>query len=130
MAIKGSAYHIRALEHQFHYSQAVKSNGRLYISGTVSWDMESNPLHAGDMRGQVSAAYQELEKTLLENGADFSNVVKETVYTTNIEALAEANDIRMKFYEGVDPPAATWVEVRRLLHPDFLVEIELIVELA
>lgn len=130
MATKGSAYHLRPLEHQFRYSQAVRSQNRLYISGTVSWDMEGNPLHAGDMRNQVRTAYLELEKTLHENGASFSNVVKETVYTTNIEALAEANDIRMTFYEGVDPPAATWVEVRRLLHPDFLVEIELIAELA
>lgn len=121
-------YNVRPLEQQFRYAQAVRSDNKLYVSGTVSWDMDGNPLHPGDMRGQVRVVYDDLAKTLRDNGTSFAKVVKETIYTTNIEDLAEANDIRSPYYPENSPPASTWVEIRRLVHPDFLLEVELIAE--
>jgi enamine deaminase RidA (YjgF/YER057c/UK114 family) len=98
------------------YAQAVKVGNTLYISGTVA---------PGTMPEQLSRIYARLDQTLKHYGASFSNVVKETLHTTDIEEVKKHAAIRRQFY-GNDWPAATWVEIKRLYEPGALVEIELI----
>ena len=123
-------FHLRDLEKSFPYAQAVKVGKTLYISGSVSWDQDGQVLAAGDMKAQMRNAYEDIRKTLDAHGATFENIVKENLYTKDIDAAAEAADVRREFYEGFAPPAATWVEVSRLVHQELLIEVDVIAELS
>jgi 2-iminobutanoate/2-iminopropanoate deaminase len=101
------------------YAQAVLSNGVLYISGTVG---------AGDMASAVKQVYAGLERTLKHYGLSFQNVVKENLYTTDIEAVKANNAVRKEYYKG-DFPAATWVQISRLYMPNATLEVALIAHL-
>ena len=107
-----------AVETSVGFCQAVRTGNTLYVSGTVG---------AGEMPDATKQAYEKLRKTLEANGLTFANVVKENVYTTDIEAFKKTGDIRKGYY-GANLPAATWVQVNRLFLPQFVVEIELIAE--
>jgi enamine deaminase RidA (YjgF/YER057c/UK114 family) len=72
--------------------------------------------------------YQALEKSLKAFGATFQNVVKENLYTTDLEAMKKYNDARKVFYKR-DFPAATWVQITRLFMHDARLEVELIAHL-
>ena len=125
-------YHKRPnLEKGIYYAQAVKAGNMLYISGAVSWDAEGNIIGAGDMKAQVQQVYTDLRETLEANGASFRNVIKETVFTTDMDALVANNDVRIRFYEeaGSAPPAATWIGCARLAFPELMIEIECIAQL-
>lgn len=119
------AYNRRELEKRVGYSQAVSAGDYLFISGCVSWDMKGQPMHAGDFASQLDAVYADIDATLKANGMDASNVVKETVFTTDMDALVTANPRRVAYYRNVTPPASTWVEIKRLVHPDLLLEVEI-----
>ena len=101
------------------YAQAVLADNVLYISGTVSRDI--------DPEG-VKRVYETLGKTLEHYGLGFQHVVKENLYTTDIEAMKANNHVRKAFYKG-DFPAATWVQISRLYMADAKLEIELIAHL-
>lgn len=101
------------------YAQAVKVDNVIYISGTVGRDV--NP-------EGIKRVYEGLERTLKYYGATFQNVVKENLYTTDIEAMKQYNTVRKAFYKG-DFPAATWVQISRLYMADAKLEIELIAHL-
>ena len=119
------AYNRRALEKRVGYSQAVLAGDYLFISGCVSWDLEGNPLHAGDFSSQLVTVYADIDATLKAHGMAASNVVKETVYTCDMDALVAANPQRLKYYERMTPPASTWIGITRLVHPDLLLEVEI-----
>lgn len=121
-------YHKRELEKGFYYAQAVKAGNTLYVSGCVSWDANGNIIGAGDMKAQVAAVYTDLKETLAANGATFKQVIKETVFTTDMEALEANNDVRIKFYKDADsaPPSSTWIGCTCLAAPELMLEIECI----
>jgi 2-iminobutanoate/2-iminopropanoate deaminase len=106
----------REMEDAIGYAQAVKVGNTLYISGTASW---------GPMKEALKNAYDNIEKTLKAYNADFSNVVKENLYSTQLDSAIKYKDVRLSYY-GNDFPSATWVEVKRLYVPDLVVEIEVI----
>ncbi len=101
------------------YAQVVKVDNVLYVSGTVS--LEITP--AG-----ITQLYKGIERSLQQYGATFRNVVKENLYTTDIEAMKKHNEARKVFYKG-DFPAATWVQVSRLYMPEAKLEVEVIAHL-
>jgi len=101
------------------YAQAVKVDNVLYISGTVSREITPEG---------IRRVYSTLEKTLQYFGASFQNVVKENLYTTDIEAMKLYNAARKEFYKG-DFPAATWVQISRLFMADAKLEVELVAHL-
>jgi 2-iminobutanoate/2-iminopropanoate deaminase len=98
------------------YAQAVKVGKTIYISGTVG---------GGEAASALTNVYNGLQKTLAFYGATFQNVVKENLYTTNIEEIKKHNDVRKKYYNS-DFPAATWVQIQRLYMETALVEVELV----
>jgi enamine deaminase RidA (YjgF/YER057c/UK114 family) len=98
------------------YAQAVKVGNVLYISGTVAREVNEEG---------VKRVYTALERTLKQYGLSFSHVVKENLYTTDIEAMKQFNYVRRQFYTG-DFPAATWVQIVRLFMADAKLEVELI----
>jgi 2-iminobutanoate/2-iminopropanoate deaminase len=101
------------------YAGVVKVGNILYLSGITS---------AGDFATQVKNIYSRIENNLKKYGATFQNVVKENLYTLNIDSMKFYNYIRKPFYGG-DFPAATWVQISRLYVPDRMLEVEVIAHL-
>lgn len=101
------------------YVQVVKIDNVLYISGAVARDVTPEG---------ITRVYQALDRSLKSFGATFQNVVKENLYTTDMEAMKKYNDARKVFYNG-DYPAATWMGVSRLFMADAKLEVELIAHL-
>jgi 2-iminobutanoate/2-iminopropanoate deaminase len=101
------------------YVQVVKVENVLYISGAVARDVTPEG---------ITRVYQSLERSLKSFGATFQNVVKENLYTTDMEAMKKYNDARKVFYKG-DFPAATWMGVSRLFMAEAKLEVELIAHL-
>jgi enamine deaminase RidA (YjgF/YER057c/UK114 family) len=109
----------KAVEDGIGYAQAVRVGNTIYISGHVA---------RGPMNEAVGKVYDRLKETLANYQATFQNVVKETVYTTQIDDFIQQGEVRKKYYQG-DYPAATWVGVDRLFAPDIVLEVELTVVL-
>jgi 2-iminobutanoate/2-iminopropanoate deaminase len=122
-------FHLNPYEKDFGYSQAVLIDKTLYISGSVAADQKGRLVAPGDMAGQMRAAYTNIRHTLEAHGADFDEVVKETIYTTDMDALLKASDLRFEFYSMERLPTTSWVQVQRLVDPGFLVQIEVVAEL-
>jgi enamine deaminase RidA (YjgF/YER057c/UK114 family) len=122
-------FHLNAYEKDFGYSQAVLIDKTLYVSGSVAVDANGRLVAPGDMAGQMRAAYANIRRTLAAHGADFDEVVKETIYTTDMNALLKSSDIRFEYYDKERLPTVSWVQVERLVDPGFLVEIEVVAEL-
>jgi 2-iminobutanoate/2-iminopropanoate deaminase len=101
------------------YVQVLKVDNILYISGAVSTDVTPDG---------ITQVYRALEHSLKSFGATFQNVVKENLYTTDIEAMKKYNNSRKAFYKG-DFPAATWIQVARLYMAEAKLEVELIAHL-
>jgi 2-iminobutanoate/2-iminopropanoate deaminase len=103
------------------YTEAVLADNVLYISG---W------LDKGTIPEQLQGIYTSLGKILKAYGASYQNVVKETLFTTDMESVKSNNSVRKAFYKG-DYPAATWVQISRLYdgRPDAQIEVELIAHL-
>ncbi|ANE51847.1 RidA family protein [Flavisolibacter tropicus] len=102
------------------YAQAVLIDNVLYISGV--------PGMGQDMGAQLKSLYRGIESALKAYGASFQNVVKETLFTTDISAVEQNNAVRKAYYKG-DYPAASWVQVQRLVMPQAMVEVEIIAHL-
>jgi 2-iminobutanoate/2-iminopropanoate deaminase len=121
---KSEPFHLRPDgEKAFGYAQAVRRGDTLYVAGTLSVDDGFAPLHEGDMAAQIGAAYAAIRQTLTAHGGTLADVVRETVYVTDMEAFIAANGARLAAYDGW-LPAATAVEVKRLAFPECMVEIE------
>jgi enamine deaminase RidA (YjgF/YER057c/UK114 family) len=97
------------------YRQAVRVGNTLHLSGSVG---------AGAMPDAIKQAYTTVEKTLAHYGLTFHHVVKETIFTTNLDELKAARAVRREFY-GKDFPASSWVQVARLFEPGFVIEVEI-----
>ena len=110
------------------YVQAAKVGKTLYISGSVRWHQNGHTFAAEEMRAQMRHAFNDIRQMLQAHGATVANIVKETVYTKNIEAAIEAEAIRSELY-GDYSPAAKWVGVSRLLYPELLIEIGIVAKL-
>ena len=122
-------FHLNAFEKDFGYAQAVLIDKTLYVSGSVAADDQGRLVAPGDMPGQLRAAYINLQHTLAAHGVSFEQVVKETIYTTDMDAFLKAKSTRLDFYDKDRLPAASWVQVQRLVDPGFLVEVEVVAEL-
>ena len=112
------------VEKAYGYTHAVRVGDDIKISGAVSMDDQGNPTAVGDLEQQMKNAYADLEKVLTHYGCTFANVVVENVYTTNMARFLEVAAYRASIYTK-QFPTGTWVEVKGLALPEFLIEIEL-----
>jgi 2-iminobutanoate/2-iminopropanoate deaminase len=108
------------------YSHVVVVEGKrtLFISGQLARDRHGNAVGKGDMRAQLRQVGENIRAALEAVGATLDNLVKTTTYVTDIEEYFKHVDVRMEYFRAL--PTSTTVEVRRLAHPDFLVEVEAI----
>ena len=107
------------------YTHLVKHDDLMFIAGQVALDGEGNVIGEGDMQAQVRQVLENLKIVLESEGADFSNVVKINIFTTDIEAFRQSGEVRREYF-GAHAPASTLVQIERLARPVFLVEIEAI----
>lgn len=112
------------VEKAYGYSHAVKIGNHIKISGAVSMDDEGNPTSVGDLKQQMKNCYADLEKVLKHFNCTFDDVVKEDVFTTNMPIFLEHAAYRTEIYKN-HFPTGTWLGVKELALPEFLIEIEM-----
>ncbi|ASO08168.1 RutC family protein YjgH [Arenibacter algicola] len=112
------------VEKAYGYSHAVKIGNEIKVSGAVSMDDEGNPTGIGDMEQQMKNCYSDLEKVLAHYGCTFDDVVVENVFTTNMPKFLEVAAYRNEIYKK-QFPTGSWLGVKELALPEFLIEIEL-----
>ncbi|MCK4533987.1 MAG: RidA family protein [Syntrophobacterales bacterium] len=104
------------------YSQAVKANGWLYISGQIPIDPETGEPVGGPFELQARRALNNLKEILEAGGSGLDRVIKVTIFLTDMRCFAQFNDIYTEYF-GESRPARACVEVSRL-PKDATIEIE------
>ena len=104
------------------YSQAVKSNGMVFISGQIPLDPKTGKLVAGDIQQQTRQVLRNLQAIVEAAGTTLAAVVKTTVFIADMDDFVAMNEVYASFFEQT-PPARACVEVSRL-PKDVAVEIE------
>lgn len=110
------------------YNQAEIIEGtsrQLICAGQTAVDAEGNPQHAGDMRGQIGLALDNLEAVLAKADMSLNNIIRLMIYTTDVdEALKNFDLLGMRFGPIQCAPPMTLLGVTRLAIPSLLFEIE------
>jgi len=112
---------------------AVAPAGRtVYVSGQVARDGTGRTVGPGDLRAQAVRVYENLYAALAAADATFGDVVKMTVFVVDLtpEKAAVMREVRAQFLPENHRPASTMVGVTSLVHPDLLVEVEVVALLA
>jgi enamine deaminase RidA (YjgF/YER057c/UK114 family) len=117
----------RALDGRVLYTHVVvaQSQSLVFISGQLARDKSGNIVGPRDMRAQIKQVGENIRAALEAVGASLDDLVKTTTFVTDIDEFFRHVDVRHD-YLGVALPASTTIEVRRLSHPDLMVEIEAI----
>jgi len=106
------------------YSQGIRANGFLYISGQVALDPKTGEFIGTDIRQQTEKTLENIKGILEAAGSNLHHVVKTTVFLKDINDFAAMNEVYGKYFNQA-PPARSTVQVARL-PKDALVEIEVI----
>ncbi len=112
------------VEKAYGYSHAVKIGNDIKISGAVSMDDEGNPTAVGDLAQQMKNCYSDLDKVLKHYGCTFDDVIVENIFTTNMPEFLNQAAYRNTIYTK-QFPTGSWLGVKELALPEFLIEIEL-----
>jgi reactive intermediate/imine deaminase len=105
-----------------HYTDAVRAGNLLFVSGCVPVDGDGN-LVPGDVVAQARRVFENVGAVLTAAGAGFADVVKVTVYLTDVDDRQAVNTVRQEVFGDVRP-ASTLVEVSRLAIPGARIEVE------
>jgi enamine deaminase RidA (YjgF/YER057c/UK114 family) len=105
------------------YSRAVKVGNTIEVTGTVAIDDNDNVIGKGDAYLQTKFIIQKIEKVLLRAGATLKNVVRTRMFVTDISRWEEYGKAHGEFFKDI-LPCTSLVEVKGLVDPDYLIEIE------
>ena len=108
-----------------YYSNCVRAEAGplLFISGQVALDKDGKLVGEGDLRAQAVQVLDNIKAILDDAGAAMADIVKVTVYVTDIRAFDDIADIRERYFPN-DGPASVICEVSALAWPEFMIEIE------
>ena len=106
------------------YSQAIRANGFVFLSGQVAIDPATQQVISGDVAAQTERVLKNLSAVLTAAGSSFEKVVRTTVFLKNMSDFAAMNEVYGRHFTST-PPARSTVEVARL-PKDVLVEIDVI----
>jgi enamine deaminase RidA (YjgF/YER057c/UK114 family) len=101
----------------------------VFVSGLLARNQAGEIVGKGDMGAQIRQVGENLTAALAAAGATLADLVRTQTFTTDIDEFFKHVDVRMQYF-GTALPTSTTVEVRRLSHPDFLVEVEAIAVIA
>jgi len=108
------------------HSQVVTVTGGtlVFVAGITSRsEKDATPVYPGDMRAQLRQICENIGRALRAVGADFSDVVKTTTFTTDVDEYHRVSDERFKYFKR-DLPTSALIGVKRLADPDLMIEIE------
>ena len=113
------------------YSQVVEVTASriIFIAGQTALDRDGSLIGKNDFAVQAEQVFRNLSFALQASGCTASNLVKLTVFLTDMDNLTSYREARNRYFASVTPPAApavTLVEVSKLYGPDFMIEIEAI----
>lgn len=94
------------------YSQAISSNGFLFVSGQIPIDPKTNQVVEGGIIEQANQSFKNIGEILKAAGFDYSNVIKTTVFVKDLNDFATVNEIYSKYF--ISNPARSCVEVSKL----------------
>ena len=110
------------------YTHVVEVSGpakMVYISGQIAFDKDGAVVGPGDMKAQAEQVFKNLQAALGAAGAKFSDVVKMNSYITDMSKVQAVRDVRAQYFKDATP-ASTFVEVKGLVRPELLLEIEVV----
>ena len=99
----------------------------LFTAGITARDSDGQVIGKGDMRAQMEQSFRNVGDVLRAAGTDYNHVMNWTMYTTDIDEFTKNSDVYKRHF--INHPASTLVEVRRLIFPEMLVEIEAVASL-
>ncbi len=105
------------------YSRAVRVGAYVAVAGTAATDLQGKVVAPGDAYGQAVYIFRKIEAALAQSGARLEDVVRTRMFLTNIDDWEKVGRAHAEFFRAIRP-AATLLEVSRLLDPELLVEIE------
>ena len=106
------------------YSQAIKANGFIFVSGQIAIDPATQQVLSGDLAAQTDRVLRNLSEILEAAGSGLGKVVRTTVFLKNMGEFTAMNEVYAKYFSSA-PPARSTVEVSRL-PKDVLVEIDVV----
>ena len=109
------------------YSQAIRTNGFLFVSGQVALDPKTGEMVGGEIRQQTERVFENIKGILEAAGSNLPHVVKTTVFLKDMDDFSTMNEVYAKYFT-LAPPARSTVQVAAL-PKDALVEIEVIAAL-
>ena len=108
-----------------HYTQAVRFGNLLFISGIGPADENYNIVGGDDVAAQARQVFEKMKKVLAAVGLGFGDILKVTVYLTDVNDRTKINPVRQEYF-GASRPASTLVGVKELVFPDMKIEVEAI----
>jgi len=106
-----------------HYTDAVRAGNLLFVSGIVAMDADGNLVGGADVVAQARQVFHNMREVLAAAGCAFEDVVKVTIFLTDVDDRASINPVRQEVF-GETRPASTLVEVPRLAVPGAKIEVE------
>ena len=105
------------------YTLGWRVGNTIYVAGQLPYDKDGNLVGKGDIKAQTRRVFEQIKKIVEAGGGTMDQVVKITVFVTDIRFREPYAEVRTEFF-GPNPPASTMVQISNLAIPDALIEIE------